>query len=106
MPKKISSEKFTKDVRKILENPLWINEILPDKLYSRIEDDCDGDYNRKLSVLINRYGDAWVDIGTSFGSSLRYRTFGGGGRSPRTRAALMILVYAIILDNKEVPDPV
>lgn len=37
------------------------------------------------------------------GATLRFRTFGGGGLSPRTRNALMILAEAIRRDKEERP---
>ena len=58
-------------------------------------------------MLFNRLGDAWVDISDSASPSLRFRTagsIGGGGRSFRTRNALMLLTLAMKLDNEDIPD--
>lgn len=106
MSREVSVEKLIKDAHRILENPFWIPEIATDVIYSRIEDDCDGDFSRRLTVEFNRFGDAYVNTSNEK-SALRFRMPGmsGGGRSSRIRNALMILALAMKLDNEEKSDP-
>jgi hypothetical protein len=106
MPKEVSVEKLVKDVRRVLENQFWIPELGAEVIYSRIEDDCDGDFTKKLAVEFNCVGDVLINTGDRC-PPLRFRMPGmlGGGRSPRTRNALMILALAMKLDNEEKPDP-
>ncbi len=90
----------------VLNKPFWPKELHPMTSYSRLQDDCGGDClnpEQKLSVMFGQDGDAWVSIGENGG--LRYRTLYGGGRSLRTRQALVILAEAIRLDELEKPDP-
>ena len=69
-----------------------------------MHDDHDGTKKGAVNVTFSEDGDAWVSIlGKDNGESLRFRTFFGGGQSPRVRNALMILALAIKLDND--PDP-
>ncbi len=93
-------------VKKVLEHPFWISTLRADATYERTHDDHDGTFEGKIAVSFDRMGDAWltVDKSSTFGSALRFRTFGGGGNSLRTRAALMILAEAIRLDNEERPE--
>jgi hypothetical protein len=95
-----------KEITRILENQFWIPELSTEVIYSRIEDDCDGDFTKKLTVEFNCVGDVLTNTGDRW-PPLRFRMPGmlGGGRSPRTRNALMILALAMKLDNEEKPDP-
>jgi len=52
-------------------------------------------------VIFDRMGDAYLSTGS--GKDIRFRTYGGGGMSLRTRAALLILAEAIRLDNEDRP---
>lgn len=104
MPREVSQERLMKDVKRVLENPFWITDLKPEELYQRLHDDHDGSRDGKINVTFSGGGDAWVDISHSCPGSLRFRTeFGGGGMSPRVRNALMILAYAIKLDNEARP---
>lgn len=102
MNRNISLERLCKDVRRVLENPFWIPELSSDVNYTRIQDDHDGTFEGQLTVDFTRDGDAWVFTDKHF-PAMRFRTFHGGGMSERTRNALMILAYAIKLDNQERP---
>ena len=100
--KEISPERLLKDARRVLENPFWIHELSSDVNYTRIQDDHDGTREGQLSVAFTPDGDAWV-FTDKHHPSMRFRNFFGGGMSLRTRNALMVLAYAIKLDNEEKP---
>ncbi len=96
----------TKDIDALLgEHMIWPEGLEAATQYRRTHDDHDGTCDGKISVVIGHDGDAWVDLqGKRPCESLRYRTYQGGGRSLRVRNALLILAYAIMLDNKELPE--
>ncbi len=61
-----------------------------------------------LTVTISEDADAWIDVlseadPNELHTIMRFRTFIGGGQSPRVRNALLILAEAIRLDNKDRP---
>lgn len=103
----ISQERLIKDVRRVLEGNFWIPDLETMKPYSRLHDDHDGTFVGDVSVVLSQDGDAWLRIiGERTSDSLRFRMAGftaGGGMSPRVRNALMILAFAIKLDNEENP---
>lgn len=83
----------------ILEDHFWLDTIDDRTAYSRTQDDTDGDpTNGVLRVMFSQDGDAWISINGH--SLIRFRTQNGGGRSPRTRTALLILAEAIRLDTE------
>lgn len=86
-------------VQTLLEESIWLPTVETDTAYLRQHDDTDGGSTGFLMVTFDRMGDAYVSIDDS--EWLRFRTYGGGGASLRTRAALMILAEAIRLDNAE-----
>lgn len=87
-------------IKSILESYFWPSTLEPMISYTRQHDDTDGEDNGRISVIISKDGDAWVDIDMQ--KTLRFRMpFSGGGISPRTRNALLILAEAIRLDNEE-----
>jgi hypothetical protein len=90
------------DARRVLEHPFWIPGLETDKVYARLHDDHDGTFQGEIRVAISQDADTWVETdGKSF---LRFREpICGGGMSPRVRNALMILAYAIKLDNEKKP---
>ena len=90
-----------KTIKKALETPYWIPTLKAHTQYIRQHDDHDGEPQGGLMVLFDQMGDAYVACDN--GPWLRFRTFGGGGRSERTRNALMILAEAIRLDNETAP---
>lgn len=90
-----------KSVKKMLETPFWIANLDTHTAYRRQHDDTDGEPKGGLMVMFDMMGDAYIS--TDNHPWLRFRTFGGGGRSERTRTALMILAEAIRLDNAERP---
>lgn len=99
----IEAEILTKWAKRILEHPFWLQELRSETTYERVQDDHDGRKEGRLRVSFTRDGDAWVSS-DFFPRSMRFRMpGGGGGMSPRVRAALMILAYAIDLDNKSYP---
>ena len=91
-------------IKEILETPFWIPEISTDVGYERLEDDSPYAEGHRIRIDFSCDGDAWVNTYCAPMSSLRYRMpMMGGGRSPRTRQALLILAYAIMLDNEDQP---
>ena len=88
----------------VLENPFWIPVLQVDEMYCRLHDDTDGERQGEVQVLISEVGDIVITTDRHRGPALRFRTDAGGGRSLRTRNALMLLAYAISLDQKERPD--
>ncbi len=91
--------KIEKTVKKLLETPYWLETLNPDFAYRRDHDDHDGEPKGGLMVMFDEWGDGHV--ATDCHPWLRFRTYGGGGKSLRTRNALMILAEAIRLDNEE-----
>ena len=103
--REISQERLNKDVRRVLDNPLWPSGLHADEVYSRIHDDHDGTRQGILSVYFEPHtGDAFVQIDIHHGLALRFRTEIGGTQSPRVHNALRILAKAIQLDNEARPD--
>jgi hypothetical protein len=104
MAREISQERLEKDVKRVLENPFWIQGLSYKTAYSRIHDDHDGTFDGEIGVYFTQDSDAWVEIAKKDGGALRFREgIIGGGSSPRVRNALMILAYAIKLDNEKHP---
>ncbi|MFA5651964.1 MAG: hypothetical protein WC933_01225 [Candidatus Paceibacterota bacterium] len=99
-----------KKIERLLKSVLtWPEELKTDVPYRRKHDDNEGK-NEYLQVSFTCDGDAWIKINKpspsiAHGSSLRFRMVPcGGGASPRVKNALMILAYAIHLDNKDYPE--
>jgi len=90
-----------RQVKELLETHFWISTLELNTRYARGQDDHDGTFTGNLSVAIGEDGDIWVSID---GAGVRFRMPGyGGGMSPYTRTALMILAEAIRRDNLERP---
>jgi hypothetical protein len=85
-------------IKRMLESYFWPETLHARKAYTRQHDDTDGEDAGKLTVFFDEQGDAFLCIDN--GDALRFRTFGGGGLSGRTRNALLILAEAIRLDNE------
>lgn len=96
-----------KAVAKLLRSSFWLPTIDTKTLYRRLQDDHDGQRWGILSIGFGDDADAWIEIDMNgvdiFDRTARFRTSAGGGRSLRTRQALMILAEAIRLDNEEHP---
>lgn len=101
--KEVSTDRLQRDAHRVLEYPFWISDLKAGEVYERIHDDHDGTKEGRLIVQFTFDGDAWVTTDKHRGSTMRFRTFGGGGQSQRVRNALMILALAIKLDNEEHP---
>jgi len=106
MDAKSENDKVGKTIRKLLEEPFWLNTLETKNVYSRFEDDsCNG----SISVQFTQDGDGWIQIlskpdKNDFHLDMRFRMpFIGGGQSPRVRNALLILAEAIRLDNQDAP---
>ncbi len=100
----VSQERLMKDLRRILENPFWIDSLETNTTYSRLHDDRDGTKTGSINVIFSEDGDTWIKIEHEIpGGSLRFRNDFGGGESLRVRNALIMLALAIDLDNQERP---
>lgn len=88
----------------LIEGAYWPASLTTQNLYVRRQDDTDGstDAEHTLGVAFSPDGDAWVDL-PGGAHSLRFRTWAGGGQSPRVRNALLVLAEAIRRDNEEQP---
>lgn len=87
-------------IKGLLEDYFCIPTVQTQTRYERIQDDCMGDYSQTLSVIMGPDGDMWIKTK----GTIRFReTSCGGGRSHRTRNALMLLAEAIRLDNEDSP---
>ena len=100
----INYDDFPALIRTILESYFWLPDIKTMERYERLHDDHDGTRLGQIQVMFDPNGDAYVSIlGDAHERSptLRFRMPGsGGGLSPRTRVALLILAEAIRLDEK------
>jgi hypothetical protein len=91
-------------IRTLLKSYFWIEGLEPGTRYSRIHDDHDGTHIGQIAICMGDDGDAWVEITGDPLASLRFRMpLVGGGASPHTRTALLILAEAIRLDNEAHP---
>ncbi len=86
----------------LLERNVWLPSLKTNSAYSRRHDDTDGERgdDQNLAVFLSPDTDAFVQIGDKL---LRFREPFGGGLSPRTRNALLVLAEAIRRDNEEFP---
>lgn len=103
---KVSDEKIPDTITAILESYFWLQTVGTMTTHERLHDDHDGTMEGTLNVMFSPDGDARIWINGNEGRSsptLRFRTHGGGGLSPRTRVALLILAEAIRQDNEERP---
>jgi hypothetical protein len=88
-------------IQAVLETPFWLPTLETNRQYIRVQDDHDGLFDGRIEVSIDQMGDVWFVTDKHLGPHLRFRTFGGGGMSLRTRNALVILAEAIRLDNND-----
>jgi hypothetical protein len=103
--KEPSQERLIKDAKRVLENSFWIPGLETKKFYERLHDDHDGTFEGRIMVVITEHGD--IGVQTDGESLLRFRVpIIGGGMSPRVRNALMILAFAIKLDNEKEPQEI
>jgi hypothetical protein len=90
---------------KLLEAPFWPEGLNVKEVYSRVHDDCDGKTDQKLFIEFLEVGDVLISTYAHKEPGLRFRMpMFGGGRSPKTRNALLFLALAMKLDNEEKPD--
>lgn len=82
----------------ILEGDFKMPSVEFGQGFKRIHDDNDG-LHTGLSLDIDMDGNIKVDVDAEY-MSARYRTYGGGGRSLRTRNALMLLALAMEKDSE------
>lgn len=104
--RKAIKEDPTGVIRLLLESYFWPDSLSTLCNYARFEDDSP---NGLLSVAFTDDGDGWVGViakpdPNEIHATFRFRMqLSGGGQSPRTRAALLILAEAIRLDNENNP---
>lgn len=95
---KSKKENIEKLVSRILEESFWLADLQTDTTYER---QCD-DTNDKILLRFDRDGDAWMRTTNLSNEPLMFRmNFIGGGKSLRTRNALLILALAMKMDNEE-----
>jgi hypothetical protein len=84
----------------LLNGAYWPKTLEARATYARRHDDTDGlrTADQYLAVTVGVDGDAWISVGAT---SLRFRTYFGGGMSLNTRNALLLLAEAIRRDNDE-----
>lgn len=100
----ISREEMSaRKINALLSRPFWLETLNDADCYERQHDDTDGKPEGFLAVSFGPDGDAYVSI--HMHPVLRFRTEIGGGGSPRTRNALILLAEAIRLDNEARPQP-
>ncbi len=105
--RKIKHEDIPGIIDQLLESDFWLKTVETFTEYERLQDDHDGTYKGKLRVMFSRDGDAFVCTTSrdeDYTESIRFRMpLVGGGMSPRTRVALLILAEAIRQDNEKRP---
>ena len=100
MPRK--RQYATEDLKNILEESMvWPEGLESMHRYERLHDDHDGTMVGRVAVTISEDGDAWLSTHQRVFQSLRFRTRMGGGRSVRVRNALLMLAFAIKLEEDE-----
>ena len=100
---KLNDGKIPEIIQALLESNFWLSSIETMSPYERLHDDHDGTELGRLNIMFSPDGDAriWIE-GNKMSDTLRFRMpMGGGGMSPRTRVALLILAEAIRLDNEK-----
>lgn len=98
--KEYDPDKVKAEIKKILDNPIWIPELDARDEYSRRDDEAEDDEERgHLTVIYNDQGDICVYTDEHEESCLTFRSSSGGGKSQRTRMALIILAFAILLED-------
>jgi hypothetical protein len=106
---KVPDDKIPSTIDTILESWFWLQSVGTMTTHERLHDDNDGTMEGVLNVMFTPDGDArvWITGEAKMPSpTLRFRMpGGGGGLSPRTRVALLILAEAIRQDNEKNPLP-
>jgi len=101
----MATDGMDKIIKDILENPFWIPGLESKTQYSTHDDDTPDSTVAILSIIFSDDGDAWVAKWTDPShASIRKRTHAGGGKDLRTRQAIMILAFAMKLDEEERED--
>lgn len=104
---KIRHDDIPNLIKSILESDFWLSSLNTMESYERLHDDHDGSHEGVLNVLFTPDADARIWITSAEGMQsdvLRFRMPDiGGGMSPRTRVALLILAEAIRADNESNP---
>ena len=101
-------------VHAILDSNFWLSSLETMGFYSRFEEEKaerleDDSPEGVISVGFSNDGDGWIQVlckpdRDDFHTTFRFRMpLIGGGQSPRTRVALLILAEAIRLDNENNP---
>lgn len=93
----------TRAMNTLIEGEYWPATLSTEGAYVRRHDDTNGEtgIEQELAVTFSPDGDAWIMLPGM--TSLRFRTWAGGGMSLRVRKGLMVLAEAIRRDNAERP---
>ena len=99
--KKLRPDEISIMIRRILESDFSLPAVETMVSYGRADDNV-GEKDGVIQIMFDPDGQAfvWMEHDNSF---LRFRMTGNGGKSPRVRAALLILAEAIRLDNADSP---
>lgn len=89
----------------LLEESYWPTPLKSENAYSRYDDDTQ---RGRIGVAFSPDGDAWIEVWSlpdpeEMNFMHRFRSYFGGGQSERVRMALIILAFAIHLDNQSRP---
>jgi hypothetical protein len=83
----------------LLEGVIQPIRLAPRQFEFRTHDDCDGRLEEAIGVGLSVDGDVWLRLPPNV-LAMRFRTYIGGGQSPRVRNALLLLAEAIRRDNE------
>ena len=90
--------------RLLQQAPLGVENcagLAPFACHTRVQDDHKGTFKGTITVGIGPDGDAWIRQDDH--KPIRFRNWMGGGTSPRTYAALILLAKAMAWDNADKP---
>lgn len=99
--KKLRQDEISIMIRHILESNFFLPAVDTAVSYGRVDDSV-GEKEGVIQIMFDPDGQAFVCIEQE-ASFLHFRMTKDGGKSPRVRAALLILAEAIRLDNADSP---
>lgn len=85
-----------------MEHPFWPGSLHVQTIHARRQDDTDGETGPEHDLAVYLSQDTDVFVLTN-GANLRFREIFGGGMSPRTRNAPLVLAEVIRRNNEAQP---